>query len=290
MIVVSYNTREATLACLQSVIDGQAGQLELLVVDNNSTDGTAGALEDRLPQVRVLAQTENLGFARACNAGARVARGRNLLFLNSDCLVEPTCLATLAEFLDRNPNAAVAVPRLTDTDGRVQTNVVPLPTVRSIASAYLLGRAVDRYRSARLTRATPVEACSGAALLIRREDFWAVGGFYEAYFMYVEDVELCRRLRALGKQIFYVPDAVAQHEEGGSSRANARSLEAMLTRNLEDYLKRTMPPPRATAAVLAMRLGTAITPARNSLLAAARRSSARHGRVGAGRAEDPEMP
>jgi N-acetylglucosaminyl-diphospho-decaprenol L-rhamnosyltransferase len=271
LIVVSYNTRDATLACVASLLREQALDIEVLVVDNDSRDGTVEALAAAHPEVTSIAPDENLGFAKACNIGARHSRGRYLGFVNSDCVVEPGCIFELVTFLDRRSDVSVAVPRLISGDGTVQVNIGVLPSVRSIASEHLLGRVPDPYRVAELVEPTAVAACSGAALLIRREDFWAVGGFHEAYFMYVEDVELCKRLAAQGKRICYLPGALARHEQGGSSERNSDWLATMMLRNREDYVHRTMGTTRAAAGVAALRLGRAITPLRNRLVAALRR-------------------
>ncbi len=256
------------------------------MLDNASSDGTVGALQAAYPRARVVAETTNLGFAKACNVGASLARGRYLGFFNSDCIARAGCVATLIAFLDSHGDVSVAVPRLVSDDRRVQTNVTVLPSLRSTISEYVFGRVADPYRVAELTAPTEVEACSGAALLIRRDDFWAVGGFYEPYFMYVEDVELCRQLQRAGKRIYYVPSSIAQHTEGASSSSDAQFLADMHARNREEYLRRTMKPVRANAAIFALRLGTAITPLRNKLLTVAR---TQRGRNGVARSERPEL-
>jgi len=271
VIVVSYNTREQTLACVASFARDPEAAGELIVVDNDSADGTSQALATGYPAVRVLRQAENLGFARACNVGARTARGRYLGFFNSDCVAEPGCLSRLTTFLDSNSRASVAVPRLVSANGEVQANVAHLPSVRSIASEHLLGHISRPYPVARLTEPTRVDAFSGAALVIRRDDFSAVGGFHDAYFMYMEDVELSRRLAVDGRLVYYIPEAVAYHEVGGSSREVPQHLREIHMSNYRDYIRRTMGPARRTMALASLRLGTAISPARNAALAAVRR-------------------
>ena len=199
-------------------------------MDNASTDGTAQALAAEFPDVVILEQAENLGFARAANAGAATANGERLLFLNSDCILRAGALERLEAVLDEHLDAAGAVPRLVSPGGSVEHNVARLPTPRSIAAQYLLGRMSDPYTVAELDVPTPVESCSGAALLISREDFRAAGGFHEDYFMYVEDVELCRRLAENGRSLYYVPDSVIvarrrreQPPESGRSGRAARA-------------------------------------------------------------------
>ncbi len=271
VIIVSYNTRRQTLECVESLLACDLTPSEVVVVDNDSHDGTVEALRSSFPEVVVVPQRENLGFAKACNIGARRARGRYLGIFNSDCVVERECVSRLVGFLERHPTAAAAAPRLLSSDGRVQANIQRLPSLRNVVAEYVAGHVPDPYRAAEIRAPTPVESCSGAALVIRRDDFFAVGGFHEDYFMYVEDVELCRRLRALGRGLFYVPNAVARHEEGASTGPHSERLEAMLSRNREDYLRRTMPARRAALAIAALRLGKVITPLRTRLIAAGRR-------------------
>ena len=279
LIVVSFETRDATLSCVGSLLDCAGPDDEVIVVDNASTDGTAAAIGQAFPDVLVLPQLENVGFGRAANRGARVARGSKLFFVNSDCILRPDALGRLESFLDGHPDAAVVAPRLLLADGTVQRSVARLPTTSSIAAEYLLGRVRDAYGVAAVEEPTRVESCSGAALLIRRDDFWEAGGFHEAYFMYVEDVELCRRLGQLGRAIYYVPDAVAVHEDGLSSRPRAGELAAMLERHRDDYVRRTMRPLPAAAALAAMRAGRRIAPARNRVLGITRPAAPIHADV-----------
>jgi GT2 family glycosyltransferase/O-antigen/teichoic acid export membrane protein len=266
IVIVSYETRDATLACVASLLECASPSREVIVVDNASTDGTVAALATAFPRVAVLQQPENLGFARAANLGARAARAVRLLFLNSDCIARAGALERLEAVLDDHPEAAAAVPRLVTPDGAIEHNVAPLPTVGLIAAQYLLGRLGDRYRVAELEVPTPVESCSAAALLISRDDFWRAGGFHEDYFMYVEDVELCRRLAQNGRSLYYVPEAVIVHEGGLSSRPRSAALSEMLERHRDDYVRRTMGRLPAAAALAFMRLGRRMAPARNRVL------------------------
>jgi GT2 family glycosyltransferase len=265
VVIVSYNTRAQTLACINSIAEFSAQAPELIVVDNASADGTADAVREAFPAVKVIAESENHGFARGCNIGARAGSGDLLAFVNSDCRFESDVLGRLAQVLVEFPGAAIAVPRLVDEHGRVQRNVAALPTLGSVAMEYLVGRIRDPYDLETLDRPVPVAACSGAALLIRRSDFDAVGGWDERYFMYVEDVELSYRMHERGRAIVYVPDAVLFHAEGGSS-AEAGPLRQMLIDNRKDYLSRRLVQPRAALAVAAIEVGRRIAPLRNALL------------------------
>ena len=140
VIVVSFETCEATLACVRSLVEYSRAGTEVIVVDNASADGTPAALAEAFPTVRILVQPENLGFARAANVGARAAVGRDLFFVNSDCVLRAGTLERLEAFLADHPESAATVPRLLFADGTVQRNVNRLPTLSSIAAEYVLGR------------------------------------------------------------------------------------------------------------------------------------------------------
>ena len=138
MIVVTYNSRDLTLACVASVLAEQQAtashrlQIELIVVDNGSTDGTAAALREAAPQARVLVQPANLGFAGGNNVGLAAARGRYLLLLNSDTEVRPGALAALVAFMDAHPDAGACGPMLVNPDGSLQPTGRDLPTLGSL--------------------------------------------------------------------------------------------------------------------------------------------------------------
>jgi GT2 family glycosyltransferase len=237
----------------------------VIVVDNASADGTAAAVEAEFPEAKVIAEHENHGFAKGCNIGARAATGDLLAFVNSDCRFESDVLRRLEQALDEIPDAAIVVPRLVDEHGHVQRNIAALPTLRSVAMEYLAGHIPHAYDVDAIDRPTPVDACSGAALVIRRADFEAVGGWDERYFMYVEDVELSYRMRERGRAIVYVPDVRLFHAEGGSS-SDAGPLGQMLVDNRKDYLRRRLSRPRAALAIAAIEVGRRVAPLRTALL------------------------
>lgn len=270
IVVVSYNTRTETVACIESLVSDAPEGTEIFLVDNASMDGTAESVAERFPEIRLVVLDTNLGFAKACNIGTRASSRPYLAFINSDCLAQPGCLPRLTSYLDEHPEVSAVAPRLVGDEGETQINATRLPSALSLGTEYLVGRMTGRYDLGSVTTPMEVESVSGAALVIRRDDFWAAGGFHEEYFMYVEDVELSRRLGELGKPIHYVPDAVMYHAEGGSSEGARGELDDMLHRHREDYVRRTMPPRRAVPTIAAMRAGRRITPLRDALLAQAR--------------------
>lgn len=203
VVVVSHESGHILGNCLDSLpIDS-----EVIVVDNASSDDSVSVAQRR--GARALAMDDNVGYARACNLGARAASREFLLFLNPDVRLETGAVAALAAAAARYPNAAAFAPRLIRSDGSVFYRDYSV-----LCQAPLNGTRPRR---------EPVGDCSvpmlvGAALLCRRDAFFAIGGFDERIFLYYEDDDLCLRFRQAGWSLVHVHDAVARHEEGASSR------------------------------------------------------------------------
>jgi GT2 family glycosyltransferase len=225
VIIVSFNTRELTLACVQSVFAAMGDlALEVIVVDNASTDETVAALRATCAHVRIIANSRNLGFARGNNAGLAATQGRYLLALNSDTLVQPGALRALVNFMDAHLDAGACGPMLLNEDGSLQPSGRPLPSVWRLfvdmTKMYRLWqRDVFEQRGRDYNLPARIGEVSGAALLIRRGVYERVGGFDEKLFAYYEDVDLCKRIGDAGYAIYYVPDAKIIHLWKRSSRA-----------------------------------------------------------------------
>lgn len=221
VIIVNYNTRAQLARCLDSLRAAcEAVAMEILVADNGSADGSPAMVATEYPEARLIPLQENLGFARANNLAARLAQGRYLLLLNSDATVKPGTVPGLVAFLEANPEAGIAAPRLRNPDGSYQPSVRTFPCPLNL---FLEATALDR-----LVRRTahggfagdatrPVEYASGAALMIRRRLWQALGGFDESFFFYGEDADLCYRALAEGAQTWFVHTVEVVHEGGASS-------------------------------------------------------------------------
>jgi GT2 family glycosyltransferase len=226
VIIVTYNSCALTLACVASVLaECAAGGLacEVIVVDNASTDGTLAALRARTPDVRVLPQRANLGFARGNNAGLAAAHGRYLLLLNSDTEVRRGALAALVAFMDKHPAAGACGPMLLNPDGTLQPSGRDLPTLATLfldmTKLHRLWRRDLYTQSGRdYTQVAAVGELSAAALLVRRGVYEQVGGLDPAFFAYYEDVDWCKRMGDAGYRLYYVPAAQVMHHWQGTSR------------------------------------------------------------------------
>jgi N-acetylglucosaminyl-diphospho-decaprenol L-rhamnosyltransferase len=227
IIIVNWNTRELLAHCLASIYaHPPAGDLEVIVVDNASSDGSAAMIRDAFPQVTLLVNEHNAGFAAANNRGIRQSSGTYVLLLNSDTEVGAGALETLLQFMEANPQAGGAGARLLNPDGSLQHSCSPMPTLlREGMHLFHLD-----YRQRRAMRAwdvatpRPVDVLLGACLLVRREAIEQVGLMDEYYFMYSEEVDYCRRLQEAGWILYWVPQAKVVHYGGQSTRQAATEM------------------------------------------------------------------
>ncbi len=230
IVIVSWNVRDLLRACLASLPAATVAlRTEVIVVDNGSTDGSAAMVRALFPGVRLLAETTNHGFAHGNNLGIAAGRGRLVLLLNPDTVLEPGSPAALVGYLDRRPTMGLVGPRLLNPDGSPQSSRRRFPTLATaliestplqpllpqlgiLRRYYVLDRSDDA--------AQAVDWVSGACMLARRTALVQVRGFDPGYFMYSEELDLCRRLRAAGWEIGYEPAARVIHYGGQSSDQN----------------------------------------------------------------------
>jgi hypothetical protein len=222
-LVVSFNTRDLLLRCLDALHAHVRLPFETIVVDNASADGSAQAVRESFPAARVIASTSNVGFSRANNLGLRAARGEHVLVLNSDCEVRPGAVEALVGVLDARPEVGLVGPRTVGVDGRPQVSFGPRLTPLAEWSQRRLVRGVKEGRREALDRAAAAAAAAGepdwvsaSCLLARRAVLEKVGGFDESFFLYEEDVDLCLRVRAAGWRVAYTPAAEVLHHLGRS--------------------------------------------------------------------------
>lgn len=257
IIIVNWNTRDLSAGCLKSVtVDRlqvaspdhatcslQPAIHEAIVIDNASSDGSVTTVKERFPWVQLIENSANVGFAKANNQGIRASSGRYVLLLNSDTVVHAGALVRLIDFMDAHPQAGACGPRLLNADGSLQHGCHPMLTPgREFWRLLFLERFWPRatYPLEHWSTEQPrqVEAIKGAALLLRRAALDQVGLLDENYFMYTEEVDLCKRLALAGWQLWYVPGAVVTHFGGASSSQMAETMYLQLYRSkLQFYRK-----------------------------------------------------
>lgn len=222
IIIVNWNTASLLRQCL-----GMIGpdEFEVIVVDNGSCDGSVEMCRADFPRARIMANVDNIGFARACNQGAGEAKGRYLLFLNSDALASAGVIKELADSMDTF-GAHMAGPRLVLPNGETQTSSarrMPTPRSEFFRNIDICGRGSGHGGALQdYSILQAVECVSGAAVMIRADVLRQVGGWPEHYFMYAEDIDLCKRVKEHGYRIFYMPHCVVTHLDGGSSKGSLR--------------------------------------------------------------------
>lgn len=225
IIIVTYNPGEILLDCLRNLPDA-IGDLsnEVIVVDNASSDGFAQQAAQQYPDVKLIVDTHNTGFAGGNNLGLAAASGRYLLLLNPDVLCKPGSLAALVAFLEANPQAGLAGPRTFDREGRLSLTVHPPYEPLSILWQYLglnrlfPNKGYGTYRRAAMVATSPfpaawVQAC---CLLVRRAVYDRIGGLDEGFFLFSEDPDWCDRAHQTGWVTYFVPDAEIVHWESSA--------------------------------------------------------------------------
>ena len=262
VVLVHYRSPDDLDTCLRALEPELRGRAsEIVVIDNASGDAAPRELAARHPGVRLIANVENVGYARAVNQGIAATTGEFVLVMNPDCVLKPGAIATLLAHLRAHPSAAIAGPRIENPDGTVEASARSYPTPLTVF--------FNRYSL--LTRLFPnnpwsraylmsdwdhasersVDWLSGACLLVRRAAIAAVGGMDEAFFMFNEDVDWCRRMTLAGWTNDYVPAAVAVHAVGASRRRVAPKVIVERHRGMIHYFRKHHRPNFVASAVVA---------------------------------------
>lgn len=222
-LIVNWNTREDLARCLDA-LSGSTLPLEIIVVDNDSADGSADMVAERFPAATLLKMGENLGYAEGNNLAAACATGAFLLFLNPDTVMPADGAEQLVRFLEGHPKAALAAPRLILPDGGVQASVRGMPDPAAmLAAALRLDAVFPRWASYRLPefdygKTQPAPQPMASAWLVRREAWEDVGPFDPDFPLFFNDVDWCLRAHRKGWETWYVAGVSVQHRHGASTR------------------------------------------------------------------------
>jgi GT2 family glycosyltransferase len=215
--IVNHSNRDTVLECLNTLMGASHSHaVEVVVLDNASEDGSVEAIRAAHPGVRVIAQRHRAGFGANHNTVYRDTDSRYVLFLNDDTIVDPGVLDTLTEFLDANPDVGAVAPEVRGTDGhRQQTAWRARTPLRALLFAVTLAQV--GFVQSQGTEPRDAEVLSAAALLVRRDALGEEPPFDERFFMYCEDEDLSRRLRARGNRLVYLPTVAVTHAGALSS-------------------------------------------------------------------------
>jgi GT2 family glycosyltransferase len=229
ILIVTHNSAAWLASCLASIHAATRCATEVIVVDNASADATLPAARSQCPSAVVVQNQENVGFATATNQASRVARGRHLLLLNPDSVILDDALDVLVAFMDAHPDVGICAPRNLDGAGALKRNCGRISTpigyiYGALAAPFQPGlqQLLRRVRPARgddLAGDAPVDVqvVHGNSLCIRRELYQALNGLDERFFMYIEDVDICLRVKRQGWRVVYLPAARVIHYGGHSS-------------------------------------------------------------------------
>ncbi len=229
IVIVNYNVKHFLEQCLMAIEKARHNlNIEIIVVDNASVDGSQSMVKKKFPNVSLIENHQNLGFAKANNKALKIARGKYILILNPDTLIQEDTLLALKNFLDEHPDVSGAGCKLINPDGSFQVasrRSIPTPWVaftkivglsRIFPKSKIFGRYNMTYISPDME--SEVDVLSGSLMMVRSDILKKVGYFDEDYFMYGEDIDLCYKIKKIGGKIYYTPRTKAIHYKGESTK------------------------------------------------------------------------
>lgn len=217
VVIVTYNNQNEINDCLKSILNKNSNT-EIVIVDNNSKDNTRSLIKTFGNKIKLIELKENLGFGKACNLGVENSTGEYLVFLNPDTIIlESDFFIKLVNSLEQNKDYGLIGPRIVNHDKVIQNSVRNLPTAVGAFKEYILGQkgAYDFYQPI-CQSLCEVESLVGACVVIKKDIFYQLGEFNKKYFMYFEDLELCRLVRKNGLKVGYLPNLKIEHKIGAS--------------------------------------------------------------------------
>jgi len=267
IIIVSWNCRELVLECIASLKATTIGPMEIIVVDNASTDGSAEAVARGFPDVKLCCNPENRGFAGGVNVGLREASAELVLLLNPDCRLLADIVTILADELEADRRIGIAGPTILNEDGTLQRSFFRAPSLLGLllTASYLFklfpnSPLWNRPFYGGHDPCTPrdVEVISGAAFMFRRALAEAIGEFDEDFFMYAEEGDFCQRARQAGWRVRYIPAQAVVHAGAGSSRLQSRRMLVQMRRSLLRFFSKHRGPLQSFLARLLLALFLAL--------------------------------
>ncbi len=244
IVIVSWNTKDLLRNCLTSIYDQAFPyDLETWVVDNFSKDGSALMVENDFPQVKLVKNLDNVGFAKANNQAISMAQGEYILLLNPDTILSKDALVNLVDYLKQDPSVGAVGSKLLNADGSLQTSCYPAPTLfREFWRMFYLDKffALGIYKMANWNQLAPhqVDVLMGASLMVRGNLLHKLNGFDESYYIYSEEVDLCYRIRKAGFDIHWVPSSEVTHFGGQSTKQVANKMFLQLYQSKIQYFRK----------------------------------------------------
>lgn len=228
IIIVTWNSQEFIEKCLKSIFDTKGSiDLEVIVVDNASQDATTKIIERFNPEVRLISNQANHGYAKGNNQGIEVSKGDYILLLNPDVELRENCLRLILDYMEKHEDVAALGPQLLNPNGTVQPSCREFPTFfillwefSGLSFLFPKSRIFGRWRMGYFDFQTPreVDQPMGSCLLLRRKIIQQIGIFDESFPIFFNDVDLCYRMKTNGGKVYFLPEAKAVHYKGGSTR------------------------------------------------------------------------
>lgn len=249
VVIVNWNVREPLKECLESIFKTSRDmELEVIVVDNNSSDGSVEMVKEKFPSVVLIENNRNSGFGAANNQGIRISKGEYILILNPDTVIFPNLLQRMTVFLDQNSDAGAVGPKILNPDGSIQFECArnfptPLTEFFVLSTLYkrfpgskIFGKYLMSYWDHNDQR--EVELLSGACALIRKKVFDEVGLFDEGFFMYTEETDLFYRIKKQGWKIYFLPSAQITHFWGKSTDQIPHTMAVEARKSMELFFQK----------------------------------------------------
>lgn len=248
IIIVNWNTKKLLLKCIDSILkDIRNFNVEIIVVDNASTDDSVQAVNDRFDSVKVIRNSENLGFAKANNIGINESTGKYICLINSDIVVKSGCFNNLFEYMEKKPSIGMIGPRLLNTNGTLQTSCKKFPSIwNTTTRALFLHKLFPNYsifsteemNYFKHDKIIEVDALAGAFLMVRKEALVEIGLLDENYFFYSEDIDWCFRFWQYRWSVVFFPYSVCVHHDGGSSKKSPIKFHLQLIKSKYIYMQK----------------------------------------------------
>ena len=243
VVIVNWNTKNLLIQCLQSLKQTlQTLRTEIFVVDNGSTDGSKEKVREGFPEVVLIDNPSNLGFARANNQAMRLSTGKYTLLLNPDTQVKEGAIETLKAFMDNHPEAGVVGAQLLNSDGSKQNSIANFPSLATelLNKSLLRGLFPGRFPGKERAYSEPIEVDSviGACMMVRREAMEQVGLLDEEYFLFLEETDWCYRIRRAGWKIYHHPKAEIYHFQGKSAEKDKKRAKVEYYRSRYQFFKK----------------------------------------------------
>ena len=246
-IIVNWNTRDILIDCLDSIYKTVTDiESEIYVVDNNSTDGSRDAVKSSFPDVKLIANETNTGFAHANNQALSVMQGRFAVLLNSDAVLQEGAINSLLNFMNNTPGAGIAGVQLLNEDGSRQNSIDNFPSLETeiLNKSILRLISPNKYPSKAGNYNVPIEVDSviGACMMVRKEAMDAVGLLDEDYFIFLEETDWCFRMHKKGWKVYHVPDARVFHLSGHSKKKTPGESQIEYYKSLYKFFRKNKDP------------------------------------------------